>query len=128
MEVVKLLAEEAGQNISATNGPLKSPPLHIASRFNHVDIVSYLIGKGAPVNQLDLDGATALSDAAAAGSLVRLGFQKARKKRIIHLYMYRNTRRPSNYWWKQEQLRSTCQISNIGQLRSIGPAKMDTLK
>ncbi len=80
MEVVKLLAEEAGQNISATNGPLKSPPLHIASRFNHVDIVSYLIGKGASVNQLDLDGATALSDAAAAGSLVRLGFQKAWKK------------------------------------------------
>lgn len=73
-EVVRFLAEVGGQNISATYGPLRRTPLHISASNGKTKVVHYLLSKGASVHQLDLDGATALSDAAAKGQLVHFAF------------------------------------------------------
>ena len=78
LEIVKLLVE-AGASTDGLNRPLSSlkkmakklynPPLEMAARQGDIDVVRYLLGRGANVDVTDADGSTPLHTAVNYGHL-----------------------------------------------------------
>jgi ankyrin repeat protein len=60
IEVVKILINEVGAKINATDNYNRHTPLNLAADQGHVDIVRFLIEKNAEVNHVDVLGQTAL--------------------------------------------------------------------
>ena len=71
IEAVKCLFD-LGANINAQGWG--DTPLHIAARYRHDDIVSFLLDKGADFTIKTLTGYTILHEAAISGSLVMLNY------------------------------------------------------
>ena len=60
LEIVKLLVEEKDANIEGDASESENSPLYRACAYNHPDIVTYLISKGANINRKNSNGLTCL--------------------------------------------------------------------
>ena len=58
-EIVHFLVEEAGADVNAYNYKVQTP-LHIASYYGNMDLVEYLVEKGAEIDAADEDSMTPL--------------------------------------------------------------------
>ncbi|CAE6515305.1 unnamed protein product [Rhizoctonia solani] len=60
LERVKILVEEQGVSPNAADDVIGYTPMHAASSYGHIQILTYLISKGGDVNVTDEEGDTPL--------------------------------------------------------------------
>lgn len=87
---VKVLVEECGANVNAQTSPKNKTALHKAAKQGYVDVVAYLLTKGADVNARNAKGQTVLDTVEKRLAKVQDGtFLKALRegtKRGLHVY------------------------------------------